>query len=255
MKQSAAPWSVVPSLAGFRGLLAAFFLLGVVRAAAAQMAERLMVVTTDVSKEGKTIAPPTAEHPVYYVPVFLGYSEKGQVAQHFQRQPPDEPIQRAVVVSLAKRHYLLASREFPPTLTIAIEWGTITPVYVNRSVINAAEIRARVLGSQQDRLGARNAAFRHEMMSLDGWHFLVVSAFAYQRKATPESPDVLLWRAHASTGHWGHFLEETIQPLIAVATPAFGRPTKPGVTWHDKTGIVEIGESTVEETDVKVDRR
>ena len=236
---------------GFRAVRAATVLLLVGSLWAAPTTERLMVVTTDVSKPGQAFSPPTAKKPAYYVPVFIGYSELGDVAQHFQRRPPDEPIQRAAVLALAKMHYLPASKEFPPTLTIAIEWGTITPVYLNQTVINAAEIRARVLGSQQDRFGARDAAYRQEMLSLLGRHFLIVSAFAYQRKPTPESPDVLLWRAHASTGHWGHFLEEAIQPLIAVATPAFGRPTKPGVIWRDHTGLVEIGESTVEELGIK----
>ncbi|MFO1447256.1 MAG: hypothetical protein U1F61_03675 [Opitutaceae bacterium] len=232
-------------------LMACGVLLGLGAAIAAPMTERMMIVTTDVTRAGEKVPPPTAERPVYYVPVFVGYSELGEVAQHYQRKPPEEPIQQAVVAALAKQHYLLASREHPPTLTIAIEWGTITPVFIGQTVINSAEIRARVLGDQEFNPGAKNAAYRPEMLSLSGRHYLVISAFAYQRKPTPNHPDMLLWRAHSSTDHWGHFLDETIQPLIAVATPALGRPTKPGVTWHDKTGQVEIGEAVVKETDVK----
>jgi len=53
-----------------------------------------------------------------------------------------------VVEALAKQHYLIASPNFPPTLTIVVEWGTITPVYHGRPVLNAWEVRARVVGDQ-----------------------------------------------------------------------------------------------------------
>ena len=212
-----------------------------------------MLVATDVTKEGRKISPPTAERPAYYVPVILGYSETGDISQHYLRRPADEPILRGVIEALAKQHYLVASRDFPPTLTIAIEWGTVTPVYYGeekeQQVVNAWEIRARVLGDQEWGLG--NAGYAAEMMDLRGRHFLTISAFAYQREATKKKPDILLWRAHATTNHWGNFLDEIIQPLITVATPALGRATKPGAVWSDRIGQVEIGEATVSETDVK----
>ena len=218
-------------------------------AVAATTERRLMVVTTDMTKEGKKISPPTAERPAYYVPVSLGYSETGDVAQHYQRKPAEEPILRGVIEALAKQHYLIASRDFPPTLTIVIEWGTVTPVYYAQQVVNAWEIRARVLGDQEWDLG--NAGYTADMKDLRGRHFLTISAFAYQREATKKQPDILLWRAHSTTDHWGNFLDEIIQPLITVATPALGRATKPGAVWSDRIGHVEIGESVVSETDVK----
>ncbi len=216
-------------------------------AEAATRETRLMVVTTDMTKEGKKISPPTAEHPAYYVPVSLGYSESGDVAQHYQRKPAEEPILRGVVEALAKQHYLIASRDFPPTLTIVVEWGTITPVYYGQQVVNAWEIRARVIGDQEWGLG--NAGYTAEIKELRGRHFLTISAFAYQREASKKHPDILLWRAHSTTDHWGNFLDEIVQPLIVAATPALGHATKPGVVWSDRIGHVEIGESVVRETD------
>lgn len=214
-------------------------------------AERMLIVTTDMTPEGRKVAPPTAERPTYYVPVSLGYSETGDVAQHFQRKPAEEPILEAVVAALAKRHYLMASREFPPTMTITFEWGTITPVYNGQSVINAGEIRQRALGEyRRDLVGVRSG-LAPEMMNTTGRHFLTISAFAYQRKVTKESPDILLWRSFSSTDHWGNFLDDVVQPLIAKVTPALGRATKPEVSWYDRQGKVEVGDPIVRENDVK----
>jgi len=53
-------------------------------AVAATTEDRMMVVSTDITKESRRIAPPTAGRPAYYVPVSLGYSETGNVAQHCQ---------------------------------------------------------------------------------------------------------------------------------------------------------------------------
>ncbi|MBS0662212.1 MAG: hypothetical protein JSR48_03040 [Verrucomicrobia bacterium] len=210
---------------------------------------RMLVVTTDVTKEGRAVPEPTADNPTYYVPVFLGYADiGGEVAQHYQRKPPsDEDIQRLVVKALEERNYLLASHEHPPSITVAVEWGTITPFFVGNKVKNAAEIRARVLGDQATDTAWQVAGYTRELLSLTGRHFIVISAFAYQRRATREHPDVLLWRTHSTTDLWGNYLEEVIKPMITVATPAFGRFTKPNVGWREPTGRVIIGEPVVKD--------
>ncbi len=233
-------------MATFAVVLAA---LSISASRAAPGDQRMMVVSTDVTKEGRAVPEPTAENPTYYVPVFLGYADiGGEVAQHFQRKPADEEeIQRQVVKSLADRHYVLASHEHPPTITVAVEWGTITPFFVGNRVKNAAEIRARVLGDQASDTAWRMAGYTRELLSLTGRHFLMISAYAYQRHATKEHPDVLLWRTHSTTDLWGNYLEELIKPMITVATPALGRQTKPSVDWHEPIGRVIIGEPVVKE--------
>ncbi|HNC23895.1 MAG TPA: hypothetical protein PLU52_06790 [Opitutaceae bacterium] len=210
---------------------------------------RMLVVTTDLTKEGKVFPEATAEIPIYYVPVFLGYSDSGgEIAQHYQRKPPsDEDIQRLVVNALKERHYLLASHEHPPTITVAVEWGTITPFFVGNRVKNAAQIRARVLGDQARDTDWRTAGYTRELLSLSGRHFIMISAFAYQRTATKDHPDVLLWRTHSTTDLWGNYLEEVIKPMITVATPALGRFTKPSVDWHEPEGRVIVGEPVVKD--------
>ncbi len=240
------PFPAVPSClvrpAVAAGLVAAALLLPV---SPARADERAMLLAVDLTREGRQVAPPTPEHPAYYVPVFLGYHERGLQAQHFQRKPADEgQIQRQLVGMLAKQGYLLASHEHPPTLTIAFEWGTISPVYdPTRRVINAAEIRTCVLGATLWDVSTAHGAFTQEMLSLSARHYLLITAFAYQRQAVRE--DVMLWRAHATTDAWGNYLDEVIEPLIMTARPGLGRETKPDMHWHERPGRVIIGEPVV----------
>jgi hypothetical protein len=205
--------------------------------------DRLMVLTVDMTREGKKIVPPTPLNPVYYVPVFLGYQERGLPAQHFQRAPvSEEAIHRLLIGALAKKGYLVASREFPPTLTIAFEWGTVSPVVAAGRVINMAEIRACILGRSSWDVPTYGG-HTQEILSLNARHYLLISAFEYQRKATKD--DVLLWRAHSTTDAWGNYLDEVITPLVATATPALGRETKPGASWADAPGRVIVGRPEV----------
>lgn len=227
------------ALMGFYLVFSGFALAANRAEPATRMADRLMFVTTDLTKAGEQVAPPTADRPTYYVPVFVGYSDMSAPWDYYQRKPAEEPIQRAVIAALAKQHYRLASRAHPPTMTIAFEWGTVTP-----SSATGEEIRTRVLGETSKDPDWVGPVYRPEMTSLSGKHFLIISAFAYQRKVTQES-NVLLWRAHSSTEHWGYYLDDAIQPLIAVAAPELGRVAKPGARWYDKYGRVEIGDAVV----------
>jgi hypothetical protein len=213
-------------------------------AAPVGMDDRLLLLATDFTREGREVSPPAAGKPVYYVPVVMGYQERGMLQGHYERRPPDDVVVRGLVEALAKQGYRMASRDFPPSLTITLEWGTITPVFVGRRVINAAEMRTIIIGSTEFDTVNRYAGHMAEILSLTARHYLIVSAFKYQR--TAKTPDVLLWRTHATTDAWGNYLEELAKPLISLAETGFGREVKPGTTWmNGKTGQVQIGELKV----------
>ena len=217
--------------------------------------DRLMVLTVDLSREGRKIAPATPEHPAYYVPQFLGYHERGEIIKFYERKPADEDeIQNLLVAALAKQNYLVASHEHPPSLIVAFEWGSVAPVYgPRRGVINMAEIRACVLGDSSWYVSNRYADHTEEMMSLTPRHYLRITAYEYHRKR-PKGGDVVLWSAHATTDAWGAYLDEVVKPFVALVTPALGRETKPGTAWTAADGRVLMGEPKVLDFPAKSDK-
>lgn len=207
--------------------------------------DRLMQLTVELTREGKKLTPPAPEHPVYYMPVSLGYQERGEQAQHFMRKPvSDEQILQSLVRSLAKKGYLVCSAQFPPTMTITFEWGTVSPVYHgegrSKRVLNTAEIRGVVLGDMKWDVANRFALHTEEILSLTARHYLLISAYEYQW-SNQQKADVLLWCAHSTTDAWGNYLDEVITPLIATAEPALGRETKPGASWIEPVAHVSVG--------------
>jgi hypothetical protein len=233
-----------PSIVGCPSLWWAVSLIGVLAPLVARADpndDRLLVLFGDVTAEGKNLTPVTPDHPVFYVPVVLGYKERGEYEKHFERKPPDESVLKLLVSTLEKQGYLLASPQSPPSLTITFEWGTIAPVFVGKSVMNAAEIRNIVLGGTAWEFSNRYGGFTHEMLSVTARHYVLISAFAYQR-SNKARPDVLLWRVHSTTDAWGDYLADLMKPLVANAALTLGKSAKPGTVWADtKTGTVTIG--------------
>lgn len=216
-------------------------------------ADRLVVLTVDMTREGKKVLPSAPEHPVYYVPVVLGYKERGEIVKHYERRPNEEVILRTLISTLEQQGYRIASKEFPPSLTITFEWGTVAPNFYNNRVLNAPEMRMIILGESEWEVNNRYAGYVEEMQSLTARHYLVVSAFRYQRTAEKGKEDVLLWRAHSTTSAWGDYLDDVIKPMIKVASQGYGRSVKPGASWfNERTGTVRLGElKVVDEPSVK----
>ena len=230
---------------GGRSVWLAWCLLGVAGALIGRAEpgdDRLLVLFGDLTAEGKKVAPPTPEHPVYYVPVVLGYKERGEIEKHYERKPPDDEVLELLISTLAKQGYVIASKLSSPTLTITFEWGTIAPVFVGKSVMNTAEIRKIVLGGSTWDISNRYAGHTREMLSLTARHYLLISAFEYQR-SNKGKPDVLLWRTHSTTDAWGDYLSNLMKPLVANAALTLGKAAKAGTVWTDtKTGTVTIGD-------------
>jgi hypothetical protein len=131
-------------------------------------------------------------------------------------------------------------------MTITFEWGSVSPVFNDRKVLNTAEIRGVVLGEMKWEVTNRYAGHAEEILSLTARHYLLISAFEYQW-SNKQQDDVLLWRAHSTTDAWGNYLDEVIVPLIASAEPALGRETKPGASWNERTGRVIVGQPEVKD--------
>lgn len=212
--------------------------------------DRLMLEAVDMTREGKKLTPPTREHPTYYLPVFLGYKERGAVV-HYQRKPASAvEIRQHLTRALAKQGYVVAKKELRPTMLIVFEWGSIAPQKrgaameddPNAVIVNADEIREFVLGEGYHGLDM-HALHYDELTSLTARHYLLVSAFKYPSPLKDE--EVLLWRAHVTTDLWGNYLDEIVDTMITHAAAIAGKEMKPGGSWTPNVPHVTIGTPTV----------
>ncbi|HUR56217.1 MAG TPA: hypothetical protein VM029_00805 [Opitutaceae bacterium] len=200
---------------------------------------RLVLEAVDVTAAGKKFEPPTPDHPTYYLPLFLGHKDVGGVEQYYIRPPPPkEEIQGQLTAALAKQGYVVAKKDVLPTMVLVFEWGTVAPIIQGGRVLNLHEIRGYVAGASGRDLD-RHSAYYPELASHAARHYLMVSAFKY--RTAVEEPEVLLWRAHVTTHHWGNYLDEVLATLITHAAPILGKPMKPGGAWTPRIPRVIIG--------------
>jgi hypothetical protein len=80
----------------------------------------------------------------------------------------------------------------------------------------------------------------------DPRYYVVVKAYEF-RAAVEKRESKLLWITRISVATRGLDFDESLRPMIARATPFFGRPTKRLI--RDYRGAVELGESSVIEAD------
>jgi hypothetical protein len=215
---------------------------------------RFVVQSVDMTREGKKLKPPSPETPTYYLPLFEGYKELGGASREFERKPLDRDAAQQLIKMLAQQGYVMASGNFRPSMVLVFEWGSIVPVEVDSAslrrnqpplpghVTNAAQIRAYVVGERGRDLD-RHSAFYGEMTSLEARHFLLISAFQYREEQGGD--EVLLWRAHVTTGLWGNFLSDVLPLMIAHAAPIVGRNVPPGGAWTPWNGQVKVGTPVV----------
>jgi hypothetical protein len=214
-------------------------------AGAADADGRLILEAVDVTEAGKKIQPPTPEHPTYYLPLFLGYKDVGGHEPYYMRPPPaDAEIQRHLTTALAKQGYVVANKDVQPTIVLVFEWGTVAPRVMGGRVLNVSEMRAYVAGAAGRDLD-RHGAYYPELSNLAARHYLLVTAFKY--RTAVEEPEVMLWRAHVTTAHWGNYLDEVLATLITRAAPILGKAVKPGGAWTPRIPRVIVGTPEVVE--------
>jgi len=84
-------------------------------------------VVVDMSDAGKKVVPASPEHPVYYVPMPIGYKEFGY-APHFQRPPPTaDQVERMLGIALHQQGYEIMTHLNHPTQVLYFWWGYMAP--------------------------------------------------------------------------------------------------------------------------------
>lgn len=212
-------------------------------------------VVVDMTDEGKKVAPPTKEKPVFYYPVLAGYREEGALVAG-EKSPPPNPVAHLLAKALAAQHYFVVGPKTPaPTLLLVFHWGYMNPQIdenpdpdnPQKTFWNEREMLALVAGNTVKNVGSFGRE-RDDILQAarDDRYFVIVSAYDFA--AATQKKKTLLWRAKMSTPSNRVSLAEVIPSMITAGGPRFGRETKlpESVTAAiAKEGKVEIGTPTV----------
>ena len=233
-----------------------------------------MTVFTEVTAAGRSLTPPTQDHPVYFESFAPGYrQEGGSIREH---PPAPAELLEALNSSLQTAGYRPATPEHPPTLLLIEHWGShnrldsvvaaINPDLAVRNII----ARARLIGgnafartllrayhddinagplmlpvaSQLNRLRHSSPTMRFLVdQTHEDVYFVVASA--YDWKSAADDQPVLLWRTSMTANTRGVSMKQTLPSLIEIATPFFGRETTEAMVLRQRglpEGKVELGE-------------
>lgn len=239
---SASPFAPVRSLrSGTAFALALWAALAPARAESSNRAE--IAINVSMTAQGRAVPRPTPETPVYYVPIVVGFQEKGRVIAG-EKAPEPEEVLKQLQQALAREGYRfsLDIKQHPPTLLLAFEWGYLNPLIGEVGVdvttatessagemttvnLTAREMLQLVAGEDTTKMQGMPSAVLDRIFQAanDDRYFMVVTAFDLD--AARRNEKKLLWRARMSTMRDGVWLPEVIPAFLAAGAPHFGRET------------------------------
>ncbi len=230
-----------------------------------------VIVYSRLTDDGRKLAAPTADHPVYYLLVAGGFSEAGQTVRG-ERSPPPAVVEKLVRAALGAQGFIAASKQSPRIdIFVVFNWGCLNPVVVSTFVEGRADpnnpsvqpplIEHREILNDQQMLGLlgvaalddRHFATDNEVRQIaqaagENRYFVVLSAYDFA--AITHQERKLVWRAMMSLASAGTDLAESLPALVKAGAPFFGRES--GLPQHIAEslvppGKVEIGPAKVEE--------
>ena len=206
-----------------------------------------VTVVVDMTPEGRKVAHPSPDHPVYYKPTMGTFHELGNVNAG-EKSPSVHPLVHLVAVELAKQGYVVAI-DHTPDLVVDLSWGYLNPgARAISSFLNKVQANALVLGHTIANV-TDLSSYDHERFmdaAYDDRYFVVVTAFDYH-VWVKQHRRLVLWKAKMSVPKAGFFFDDVAASLVKAGGPFFGRETvdHPKITPVIPDGQVEVGTPTV----------
>lgn len=225
-----------------------------------------VITVTDMTPEGRQAPVPTAQAPVYYLSVSLGFKDLGPVGG--DKSPPEDQVLATIARALAKQHFLPAGPGTPPpTLALAFTWGTLNadfdygfdpdqaPRLRNRQQI-LKFLGGYKMGYSDRDFDPSTAVIGLKVYDFDSQafydlaeeDFFVAVISAYDLKAFQAKQKKLLWMTRISTPSTGFGMKDVFPTMLAIAAPNLGRETERPV-WIDASDKykpdVKLGETKV----------
>jgi hypothetical protein len=211
------------------------------------------IVNTDMTREGRMLALPTPEAPVYYLGQSLG-CRLGSIPG--ERLPDDKELTQIVVDALAKQGYLGATKGgHEPSLFLILQWGELQPTrddllwflgYDPRQDIAAPSGSGR-LGPEVFLRNCRSPEVDRILSYANKPIYgIIVTAFEY-KSAKTDHP-VAYWQTRIALPSNGKSMANAMPVMVMSAGPVFGRETGKAMlrdTNEARQGHVTLGELEV----------
>jgi hypothetical protein len=215
-------------------------------------------VITEMTEEGKKLAPPTRAAPVYYLAQPAGYHVEGHGTAANQ-PPPQAELETSMKQALAINGYLPAAPGQPPALLIVFVWGVHNNLDAGSAEVEGSAFqdlkhknllsRAALVGGNKFAGELKAALEKHERLAevhnigmLDPLKLFIerdwktrqlyeqaradcyyVVASAYDYPASTRGERKLLWRSKMTVDAQGISMTETLPTLILNAGKYLGR--------------------------------
>lgn len=219
-------------------------------------------VFTEVTPFGRHVPPPSTAQPTYYFLHSGGYKLLGHSTPAGDKSPAPADLERVLVNSLARNGYRVTDAAHPATLLINYFWGSFAAMdhedrqnfprlaqqeYIQRALLVGGVKFAKDVDhtftygeGPREQIGkARDLRDQ----AADDLYYLVATAYGFTAQGRQQ-----VWRTTMTVNSRGVSLAETLQPLVELAAPYFGRdlPEPELMTARfSRTGHVELGTPTV----------
>ncbi|HUR58659.1 MAG TPA: hypothetical protein VM029_13185, partial [Opitutaceae bacterium] len=104
-----------------------------------------VITVTDTTPAGSLLRPVSPASPMYYMAINAGYRDFGGIIAG-EKIPKKDDVIKTMARVLAKRGYLPADNEHPPTLLLTWTWGTMN---TDRYYDGSGESEGRQTNRQQ----------------------------------------------------------------------------------------------------------
>lgn len=204
-----------------------------------------VITVTDTTPAGALLRPVSPASPMYYMAVSAGYRDFGGIIAG-EKIPPKDDVIKTMARVLAKRGYLPATDQHPPTLLLTWTWGTMN---TDRMYDGNPDSEGRQTNRQQllrfmgaykvGLISKERSSFPQELMP--GLLFMdadaqaindtasedlyIAAIGAYDFAAAERKEKRLLWMTKISCPSRGLALPETLPAMLAIAGPNIGRET------------------------------
>ena len=195
-----------------------------------------VLVVAEQTVPGARLAPPTLEHPAYYVAYDAGYIEAGAPIAGLT-PPAAIAINRALRTALRSADYEAAPVQMVPSLVLIYHWGSIRREFLN-GLFNGGNLEARLSLVAPWKMVLRAEEFLADRREADGGYvasdlrstlelaagahyFVIVSAYDFADLTRHTT--TLLWRVRLSAQENSGSMEEVLPALIGICGPYLGR--------------------------------
>jgi hypothetical protein len=240
-----------------------------------------VTVAGEMTDAGRTFAHPASDHPIYYIGVFRGFTDRGR--KWGQGDPEDTPlpsvesVRDLVQQTLAAQGYLPAVISVPnagkaasgstlrqvlagsPSLILNIYWGFAS--FAKSLGPEAATPSERLIESQayaggnfqdpflMDLINAHSLSPKFSELTEDAEmarYYIIIDAYHYAAYARGDKRP-LLWRTKMSVpaSSLSVTFAGTLQPMLAAGGPAFGQYIPYPLHQAVPLGQITVGEPVV----------